>query len=404
MRGRTNAGDGVALNATAQNKLLVGQVTAGDFVEYYTEPTVLQQSSTINFKFNIGSYSVGLRGNAVVLFKEDEQISAYSDYTVVDICQYGNFIVFRSSSEIGVLKIQNDQLVLVDEVQSLSGGSMCVMGAGDGKIILLTYTESSYAYTFYKGYVFDISNVGVLSNKTETDISSKGIGSRVNSIGLQYVESEDAFFTFTAITHSYGSLQYNYKIEVDLSNELTLTTANSTKLTTTTVIGRYGRKVLLQASGYVYSYDVVSGNISTFIIKDSSDHDLYSGIIDGDLFIAHNTVNTSIYVRLYRYDAQADSISFINEMSLPVSGTFSGSVERISCVNYTSKYAYVQYGLANSVNNVRLLSISSIDELQEIPDLNKVVPYSTGGHPIGVAKTNGSNGDTIPVYVPTASI
>ena len=55
MTGRTNyGGGGIALNANVVNKeIKSGNIIAGDFVEYYSEPTYIEQTQNVNFVFYI---------------------------------------------------------------------------------------------------------------------------------------------------------------------------------------------------------------------------------------------------------------------------------------------------------------------------------------------------------------
>ena len=388
-------GDGVSLNANTANKYVAaGQITAGDFVEYYSEPTYISQpSGNPIFCFNIGAYVVGLRGVEIVLYKGNEEVSSYSDYSVSQICQYGDFIIFKTSDTVGVLKIQNDQLVLVD---TGSASGTCI-SAGNGKVVLLTIKNSSAYYYIKNGYVFDISNTGELSNgKSLTYASEYPVGnySRVQSIGLVYVDSTEAFYTYTKCTTEENP--YNYKVEVDAENNLTLTSTYMGGLSSAwDCLGQFDRRLIIGKSASLASHDVISGAFSSFNI----DNFYYPGIIDNNLFVTYGAVSSAIKIRLYYYNDQTNNITLLDEYTT----TYEAISLNFTAYNHETGYVYVPYN-SNNAYRLRLLTVINNNAIQDIPDQDKVKAYMTGGHPIGVAKTDGNIGDTIPIYVPTPSV
>lgn len=416
MRGRTNVGGGgISLNGTPVNKTVAGgNIIAGDFVEYYSEPSYIEQSELITFQFNIGPYCVALRSNSVVLFKGNQQISAYAGYQVKKICKYRDMIVFLTwtsnyePASIGVLKIVNDQLVLSDFAQTTDvniyhslGG---VISVGDEKVIFISVKESGSTVLLFEGYALDISNAGILSNGTKTAFSDKEWGTRRDKISACFNDHIHYIYSLGAGSYNNG---YTWKATVDSNNNITLERTNISTYSTAVdnLIAQYGDRLIFNgrtgsgssSTNCIYTYNVATNNSSML-----NTGGYISGIIDGNLFISYKegssvSTATKIYVKLFRYDEQANNITLLSEYEYEVETV---GQTPITGFNAETDYGYIQ--LFYNDGNVRLLKV--IDNIiQDEPDADKVKPYLDGGHPIGVAKESGAIGSVIPVYIPMPS-
>lgn len=418
MRGKTNiGGGGIAINATPQQKTIKGgNIIAGDFVEYYSEPKWIEQSEWVYFRFCIGEYTVGIRNKAVVLFKNNEQISSYYGHQILDINKYNDMITFLANTgsysiyTVGVLKIVNDQLVLVSSQETTgitspgSSYNYAAQCAGNGKLLFLHITGNSSNNKIDKGYAFDISSEGVLSNGVKTEEIGAIWTDRLYSIDIIFCNN---YFYSHSDGGSYGG-GYNHKFSVGQNNIITFEvgTSEPNLQYASQELARFGSRILYNgsynSSGNIITYDVISKNTSVL-----STDDYTPGIIDGNLFVAYKRLDVGSYtykikIRLYRYNEQANNITLINEIVLDDEAL---SQTPITGINATTHYVYVQFikqSSSSNTYNVRLFEISN-GRLQDIQDQNYVIPYQEGGNPIGVAKDSGAVNDVIDVYIPVAS-
>ena len=123
MRGKTNATNGVHLNATAVNKTVKsGQIVAGDFVEYYTTPTVIEQSKQLDFKFTVNNYAIAASTDGILYaFKNGEAAFSYSDHNCVFVQKYNDWILFHDNTlgVLGVLSITNNGQNVTFDIECL---------------------------------------------------------------------------------------------------------------------------------------------------------------------------------------------------------------------------------------------------------------------------------------------
>lgn len=406
MRGRTNVGGGgIALNANVVNKeIKSGNIIAGDFVQYYTENAIIEQSGNNLFLGNIRGYVVTVfttytdyhnYGGSIRLFKNGRQVSSYSGYTINDAYVYGNYIVFSSkgSKIIGVLKIDsNGNLILVDSL-TLTASREYYIAAGNGKICAF-YCDASSSTSQMNFVVCNISEEGTLSSLNEQTVSGYGLGYKSDIIFNEYNNS----FYVMGYDSSSSSFPYVYvrKVEIDNDNVVTLQ-SRSTQFTIPDAISngalyQNGDLLVCGKSSAIYAITISTGSYITLALPQYYNS---SNIVDG-YFIAvssNSTGNSSIF--LYYFDEQNKEITLINENSFDLQISSGPMVQFIEGTRlYVKNY---------SNYNLNLLTIVNNQYIEEQSDTNYVLPFSEYGHPIGVAKDSGSTGDTIGVYVPVSS-
>lgn len=406
MKGRTNVGGGgIALNANVVNKeIKSGNIVAGDFVQYYTENAIIEQSGNNLFLGNIRGYVVTVfttsinyhtYGGSIRLFKNGRQISSYSGYEINDAYVYGNYIVFNSGNSkiIGVLKIDtNGNLILVDSL-TLTSSLKYYIAAGNGKICAF-YCGTSSSTSQMSFVVCNISEEGILSSLNEQTVSGYGLGYKSDIIFNEY---NNSFYVIGAYNSS-SSFTSVYARKVEIANDNTVTLqSSSTQLTipdaiSNGVLYQNGDLLVCGKYGYIYAITISTGSYVTLALPENY---IPSNIVNGYFVAArsNNTGNSSI--SLYYFNEQNKEITFINENSFDL---------QISSELMTRFIEGTRLYVKNySGYNLNLLTIVNNQYIEEQSDTNYVLPFSEYGHPIGVAKDSGSTGDTIGVYVPVSS-
>lgn len=392
MRGRVNTGEGVALNANTADKILAsGQVTAGDFVQYYEELDEIEQSQLNTPCFSMGDYFVTSKSNAICLFKNGQQVDAYSDYTINAVTDYENYIVFFNFTDrlVGVLEIHEGRLRLVDSltVQDINYNydDATLIAAGNGTVMVLCqYNYSRYYYRYYA--VLDISDNGMLSNPSTNKYET--YEGRTNSI-----EYTNGGFYATRGDSNIGLLS----LTVDADRKV-IETSTGTTISYVTL----GRKIYKNNNLLVYNGFYISSNQYTYYlvvvnapgtITKIEVNGMASDIIDG-IFAAQKRDYPDFY--LYSFNPTTVEVALLD------SEVFTDlRPASLSCIFTLDDKLYVQKSY--SEYDLLLFDIVNDSYIERKTDKNKVVPFAQYGHPIGVAKTNGNAGDTIPVYIPTPS-
>lgn len=399
MRGKTNATNGVHLNATAVNKTVKsGQITAGDFVEYYIEPNTIPQSAGSRFLCNIGDYTVTRKGTGIALFKGIVQVDEYLDYNVLCGCQYDDFVVFFSSSNIiGVLEIdtENDKFSLVDtisaELYSSSFDDDYTIGAGEGMILACTQYKTSN--TRYRFALIDISAAGELSNCTVTNYIT---GNNYNHI---HIDNYDGNFCMIGTLNSlfkYDSLVIAQNREISFGSNVDL---RSYYMIEDKMLQH--DQYVIYAGGSTYSYnarvaciDILEGTCNLLSVEGDPTTNIENG-----KFVTYDNSSAGIHIlRLYSYDENTKEVTLLDTIN-PLSQPYPNMTTNARVggfINGDDVLITVEDGL-------RRFKIHN-NHIEEIPDIDYVVPYGGIGDPIGVAQTDGNTNDVIPIYVPTASI
>lgn len=403
MRGRTNVGGGgIAINASVQNKTIKsGDIVAGDFVEYYTEANVISQSASNEFICNIGSYTITKKNASLALFKNKEQVDSFIDYNILCACQYNNFVIFFSSSNVlGVIAIDttNDEFSLVDtitaSVYDSSFDDAYSIGARNDKIIVCTKYYYNTSETRYRFALVDISVTGELSNGIITNYITKNL----NFFNIKIDSFENASFYFLGSASS-----TLYCIELIINQDRTISWGNSNTIRNYFTLGS---KIFQQDSIVVYDgYNNTNSEVPIYI-------DLSNGIgnlinilgevitnIEDLKFVTYEESSNLHYLHLYSFNTSTYEAILLDTISIDqpyLSGTTNAIVNGFA--NGNDVLAKITGGY-----NLRIFEING-DFLQEIPDIDYVIPYSGSGRSIGIAKDNGTTDDVIGVYIPLAIV
>ena len=441
MRGKTNATNGVHLNATAVNKTVKsGQITAGDFVEYYSDTPYIEQSSDIDFKFPFGDYSIACTGSVITAFKGGEAVDSFVDYncTYIGKDNDDSFIVFHDNSLgiLGVLTLENDEFELIDTLQtSDTVDAMTYITVGGGKVCYAkrNYTSSSADYIDIG--VANISAAGELSDFNLTSITNESthrLGSDVFGFMAYY-----SGFYFVFMQNGGG---YSAPIEIDSNNTAsisTYTSINGSYAASIRLIYKKNNVVALAIrgngnAGYLWILNYVTANIIEKTMPDAGE--IYSFINEGKFLASGNgtfgirysngsfSQDIAYKLKLYGFNENTYEIFLIDEIVLSDDYSsypqnwpfkcFSQSIDKnVAGIDNDTIYAQIKGLITGTYNsggwklritwskNLYLYEIIN-GGFQELTDHNFVRPYQSG-HPIGVAKTDGVTNDVIPVYIPT---
>lgn len=461
MRGRTNVGGGgLAINANAVNKIVKsGNIIAGDFVEYYSDPTYIHQGQPINFVFSIGDYDIAQIGesqNMLAAFKDGEQKFTYSGYDCRFIGKYENFILFVDTSlgVLGVLSVTSNGFTLVSSAQTAdtySASYYTGVAGGGNKVCYFTVNNSGYIKTG----VADISNAGILSNfvktQTQTSISSDS----------QYYRR--LLYYYNGVFYGLQA-RYGRSYPITINNDNTPTIGNYVSFTSDftnyrvvyqkdniVVFAYYTKRG--SSSGYEEYYQVYGSlSITNFVTGNAisknlpNNGEILSYIKDGKFLMTGKTTMNNIawgYQRSFHYyipnmlclcsfNDQTYEIVVLSSFTLPddytnpLSTSESGTHEyyydlfleevprnvaicdadlvyaqckTIQYFSYTRTSSYSQTSYNTKDLNLYLYDIEN-NVLQETVDKDYVIPYHNGGHPIGVAKDPGTINSVIGVYIP----
>ena len=414
MRGRTNVGGGgLAINANPVNKTIKsGTIIAGDFVEYYTDEQIVEQSDYVLFIFNKGDYTIALKSGKLALFKNNEQVDLYTDYNfsrVVQVCSYGNYILFlpdtsSSNGVIGVLSIntQTDSFSVVNiesiqfEKSSLNNFSIA---AGNGKILVAAFYSSQNYYNFVTA---DIDSNGQISNV----VSSYPTGNTKQSGSiLEYYNNK--FYQIYGPSSTTTSL---VPLTIGSDGKVTYDNFGTSLLSYQKIqrkIYQDGKIVVYacnptSASSQDYKIAVVDlvGVTASFL---SVNGNCISEIINGKLICAKFDTSSSrpSAVYLYSYNYNTKEVELLNTLQVDLI-SFGMSYGGICNLGNLINNSIILCKRRNSDRNVyeyKKLNLVG-NSIEDIPDVDYVIPYTDGGHPIGVAKDPGTTGSVIGVYIP----
>ena len=431
MRGRTNvAGNGIAINASTQEKLIsTGRILRGDFVEYYSTPSWIDLAGGADFKFTIGDYVIAAFGSLLSAFKNGQRIAVYSDYGCGTINKYNDWIVFYDAGTVGVLSIDNDEFTLIDALEiDSSSASGCCIAAGGGKICVTRVTNI---------VVLDIDADGNLSNPVITSVSLSSYEDFLNY-------ADGFYYTYTDSRPSGG---YTYQNVTPRTVEITIDSSN--QASKGNVIICYGAKIYNNAiggvngrvrqiyqkgkiigitscyyryeyrysseeyhgqQGYIYFINIATGAVTEFKIADHGE--AISCISNGKLLTSKcykhqqgTSVGQWVYIanaiRLYAFDEETYSLTELSVKTYSEDTENAVQGNRAGC---EENRVYVQLRQSGTTHpgGIRIYEITG-GTMCDISDKNRVEPYVNGNNPIGVAKESGAAGDTIPVYIPTPS-
>ena len=427
MRGRTNAGGGggISINATVQNKTIKsGDITAGDFVEYYTTPTVIEQSKQLDFKFTVNGYAIAASTDGILYaFKDGEAEFSYSDYNCIFVQKYNNWILFHdnTSGVLGVLSITNNGFALVSSISTgdTAQANRVSLCGGNGKVL---YVKFSNATTNIHIGIADISNGGILSSFQLSHLQFEGRNANncYNTIFLFYSDDE-GFMCFGSdydSTYSPDSWRmWRSFISIDVGNNASFSGFTSTKgdsFTGSSEVYRNDEVVVLRhssissgSSAYCPGYLDIINPISCIYSSGGLPEwgEVLTYIEDGYFLGSAKTSSGSgssmrvdVYVvKLFAFNEETYEFEVLDgiqaSMDKGISVLLGGYDNGIF---YLRKYNY-------SPRDLSLYEVFNETQLQNISQKEYVLPY-TAGHPIGVAKESGTTDDIIKVYIPEVVI
>ncbi|MBO4890592.1 MAG: hypothetical protein J5574_06325 [Lachnospiraceae bacterium] len=426
MKGRINVLDdgGVILNASAANKIILqGNIIAGDFVEYKTEPIWIDQAQSISFKFSIGDYAIALIGSTLTAFKNGAQLATYAAHNCSILNKCGDFIVFHDNNAgvLGVLGISDNGFSLVSTL-STGVSNVVAIAAGGGEVCAITNSsyESSDYYT--KVIYAEISASGVLSG-----IITSNVRYRLTFACIFLNYASGFYFTYVSGTSLSETTEQQVRSVPILFNE----SHSASFGDGVSCGGCYAglRQVYQQGStiglAYYYYY-AASGSVShgqtgylkimdiitgSYVDKTFPNYgEVFSYIHNGKVLISeciqtgssgYATFWSANKIKLCQFNdttyeiTEIDSKTFTEYIEKKVQNTRGG---------IAGNYALVQlYQTATDTHYLDLRAYEIINgSLDDKADRNYVETY-TGGAAIGVAKESGAAGDTIAVYIPTPS-
>lgn len=413
MKGRTNLGNGIFLNATTALKIVSGAngITAGDFVQYYTTNPYDELATVTNEKFHH--------------FKK-----IGNDYYVV---QVGDTIL-------QVLRYTNDVMEIIHTITSTFIVGYVII---DSTHIVVSETRVVKSYEITTNGLTELSSVSVLTS---------------NPNGYSHIDYDST--TNQILLRSYADVYF-----VHISNEYILTYSSSTdylQLKHNNVVINYNNNGFLENNDYYVMGSNTTGsssNIYKFVL-DLNNHTITSSLVGenaysssqeqiyilGDNFACiSKEYNISSYkLRLRVYSKANLSVVANNSDAYPIISNFIGTNKFIG-IDTTRKYAIFEFNEANNtfsvlsniyseeisllMNNAsiyaengtafviaNMASGSNLKEIARYLSYNDNYTQITGKTStdyverwdgsldvIGVAKDSGESGDTINVYVPSST-
>ena len=424
MRGKTNATIGIHLNATAVNKTVKsGQIVAGDFVEYYTTPTVIEQSKQLDFKFTVNDYAIAASTDGILYaFKNGAAAFSYSDHNCVFVQKYNDWILFHDNAlgVLGVLSITNNGFELISSISTgdTAQANRISLCGGNGKVL---YAKFSSATTNIHIGVADISNSGILTSFQLSHLQFEGESPNqcYNTIFLFY-NSDEGFMCFGSdydSTYNPNSWRiWRSFISLDSGNNASFSGFTSSKgdnFSGCHEIYRNDEVVLLRyssissgasayCSGYVHVINPVSCIFSTGGLPEWGEVLTY--IEDGYFLGSAKTssgsgssMRVSVYaIKLFAFNEETYEYEVLDGIETSADKGISDLLGGYdNGIFYLRRYNY-------SPRDLNLYEVFNETQLQNLSQKNYVIPYAAG-HPIGVAQTDGNVDDVIPVYIPTAT-
>ena len=425
MRGRTNVGGGggISINATVERKTIKsGDIVAGDFVEYYTEPTSIPQSANLSFRFNIGDYIIAVASdNSLVAFKDGQQIASYANYNFNFIQKYNDWIIFCDNSLgfLGILSISDNGFALIDAIETQdidSSVKRIDISAGSGKICYCKVGKNSNNNYIYKIGIANMSPAGALSNFALSQIRSPENPTNMY-MGFVYPYN-DSFYIFGGhylsssptwvVKRTYLSISNDNEATIDSQTDcsgIQLSFANNVKeiYRDQTAIAF----IVLQDSSnvdtlcHLYILNVLAGTLNELNIPENG---MVLSYVDNDGYFLITAKRTkasnrreNYLIRLCRFNTELHEYTILDDLEESCAIAYIHDLLGAIC----NDIIYVQRRSSSSYD-VDLYEIYNEIQLQRIPQKDYVIPYAAG-HPIGVAKEGGTTNDIIGVYIPVAS-
>lgn len=370
MRGRTNAHSGIVLNATTSNKVVKNTpITAGDFVEYYTESALVDLNYRVIGGTKVGNYIVLLltTGLALLKFQDGKAtfVSSYSTNTFTHICEYdGKLYGVKSSSGSYIYKMEIANDLIVD----------------NGYITLSSSIGQSVYLTNVDGYLvaFSGSKYAVIEDDVVKKLDSISLGATINDVEI----IDDVTYILSNGESRFATLH--------VSSDFTLTATRIAYVSGTEILGIFDDRYAIirqNTNVNVYTVDIVAGTYGSTSNSFWSQYYTYNFINLGGGYIAGVSSGHTVlgeYTQGEIVEASHDNVTAF--------GFYLYDNDKIVATSLSSE------------KQIKTLIVDrTLKKLTEYQSTNYVIPWAGSGNPIGVAKNSGSAGDTIGVYIPSSS-
>ena len=447
MRGRTNVtqrSGSAQVNGDVKECVIEAgnTISIGDFVsyvpakdEYYISDDGPLLSNMTPVK--VGSYFLYLSNNKLYAFSLVNGIMVlsqkYDTYVLTEMAIYNNYIfciVRNGTSSVNYtysiikLKFENGNFEKVNDV-NLTG--RCVWGISVNSnynyVIAIGFENrkrgtTSYYDSYFHAEIFNIEDMSNIEGFSEVKLGSKFVFALAN-----VVCSDNKIYAFCSGNDSYSTNPIHYCVEVVIDINFVSKTIGINFIIGTGYakfnsgisnnfvipIGIFGSKIC-----YIYRYsytelrylvfDVESLSFSSnkALVSISSGYTFKGSNYDGFFVLNYYSGDTSISspkntFASVKFDIDTGELVFIGSL-----GNVFEEVQAYGLIIYNNYTIYEIGSIRGSDTKERKLIISQDGtEIQNAVDKDKVKSYS--GSSIGFAKTGGSAGETIEVYVPYES-
>lgn len=417
MRGRTNAGNGgIFLNATTDTfEVASGNITAGDFIEYYYDETVKSISGTSIYDkaFLVDASQnlyVTVNSGYVTLFTYANNVittvASYNNTTVTQLFKYTDTKYISSDGKVFAINTTNRTITLEATL------TLSINGIFNGYLVKVTKNSSGYTIVTYS---YSGGSATQVDTKTFTDGNApyetlKGVC--VFNYGIAYAVR--GYDTSTSTKHGYGLVEIvdlsstgyiGDKTEVILYNVSHSTTSmvsgNIDFMSDTALNGvflpvrHYNTNGTTTTQNYYYKLIAVMNQNAIVNI-----HTAHAGNMP---VISESYLGTG-YLYFFTSDYQNNVIELhkVDMNTLAESKLDTVSQDARSVFHFTGNdWAFLTVDSSNiDYQNV----VISGDIIVQGELTNTVKEWTGNINPLGVAKQSGSAGDTIEVYIPQVNV
>lgn len=447
MRGRTNVtqrSGSAPVNGDVKECVVESgnKISIGDFVsyvpakdEYYISDDGSLLSNMTPVK--VGSYFLYLSNNKLYAFSLVNGIMVlsqkYDAYVLVEMAIYNNYIfcIVRNGTSsanytysIIKLKFENGNFEKVNDV-NLTGRYVWGISVNSNYnyVIAIGFenrkrgTTSNYD-SYFHAEIFNIEDMSNIEGFSEVELGSKFV------FALANVDcSDNKIYAFCSGNNSYSPNTTHYCVEVVIDINFVSKTIDINFIMGTGYarfdsgfsnncvipIGIFGSKIC-----YIYRYDRTDLRYLVFDVESlsfssnkalvsTSPNYIFKGSNYDEFFVLnYYSSDTSVSspkntFASVKFDIDTSELVFIGSL-----GNVFGEIQAIGLIIYDN-YTIYEIGSINSSDTKERKLIISKDgtEIKQDVDKDKVKSYS--GSSIGFAKTGGSAGETIEVYVPYES-
>lgn len=447
MRGRTNVtqrSGSAQVNGDVKECVIEAgnTISIGDFVsyvpakdEYYISDDGSLLSNMTPVK--VGSYFLYLSNNKLYAFSLVNGVMVlskkYDAYVLTEMAIYNNYIfcIVRNGTSsanytysIIKLKFENGNFEKVNDV-NLTGRYVwgISINSNYNYVIAIGFENrrrgtTSYYDSYFHAEIFNIEDMSNIEGFSEVKLGSKFV------FALANVDcSDNKIYAFCSGNNSYSPNTTHYCVEVVIDINFVSKTIDINFIMGTgdarfnsgfsnnsvIPIGIFGSKIC-----YIYRYDrtdlrylvfdveSLSFSSNKALVSTSSNYIFKGSNYDGFFVLNYYSSDTSVSspentFASVKFDIDTSELVFIGSL-----GNVFGEVQASGLIIYDN-YTIYEIGSINSSDTKERKLIISKDgtEIKQDVDKDKVRSYS--GSSIGFAKTGGSAGQTIEVYVPYES-